>query len=83
MSRRCGPNGDVETEGKKYPQNWGRNSASVELATGRAAKGGVGIESTYTNKITGETIQVHDVYKPSGNQIPNHPTFRDYGKGGN
>ena len=35
----------------------------------------------YRNPATGETLHVHDVFKPSGGQVPNHPTFRDYGKG--
>jgi hypothetical protein len=61
------------------PQNWERVSASAEKSTG--AKGGVSIESVYRNSTTGETLHVHDVFKPSGGQIPKHPTFRDYGKG--
>ncbi len=68
---------------QKNPQNWERTAASAERATGKAAKGGVSVESTYTNKVTGETLHVHDVFKPSGSQIPNHPTYRGYGKGGN
>lgn len=65
---------------KATPQDWQRVSTSAESATARSAQGGVSIESTYQNIKTGETIHVHDVYRPSGNQIPNHPTFRDYGK---
>jgi hypothetical protein len=63
------------------PQNWQRVSASAEQATARSAQGGVSVESVYRNPATGETLHVHDVFKPSGSQIPNHPTFRDYGKG--
>jgi S-adenosylmethionine hydrolase len=44
-------------------------------------RGGVSSESVYHNPTTGETLHVHDVFRPSGAQIPNHPTFRDYGKG--
>jgi hypothetical protein len=65
---------------KANPQNWKRAAASAERATGGSARGGVSVESTYTSKLTGETIYVHDVYRPSGNQIPGHPTYRDYGK---
>jgi hypothetical protein len=43
---------------------------------------GVSIEGVYRNSITGETLHVHDVFTPSGGQIPKHPTFRDYAKGG-
>ncbi len=64
------------------PQNWERTSASGERATGRKAKEGVSVESEYTNKVTGETIHVHDVFKPSGKHTPNHLTYRDYAKGG-
>ncbi len=63
------------------PQGWQRVSASAEQATTRAARGGVSIESVYRNPTTGETLHVHDVFRPSGAQIPNHPTFRDFGKG--
>lgn len=62
------------------PHNWERTAAFAEQA--RSVRGGVSVESTYTNAITGETIHVHDVFKSSGGQIRNHPTFRDYSKGG-
>ena len=63
------------------PQNWQRVSASAEQATARSARGGVSIENVYRNPVTGETLHVHDVFKASGNQIPKHPSFRDFGKG--
>jgi hypothetical protein len=63
------------------PQNWQRVSASAEQAAAKSARGGMSVESVYHNPATGETLHVHDVFKPSGGQIPNHPTFRDYGKG--
>jgi hypothetical protein len=63
------------------PQNWQRAAASAEQATSRAGRGGVSVENLYRNPVTGETLHVHDVFKPSGAQIPKHPTFRDYGKG--
>jgi hypothetical protein len=56
-------------------------STSAEQATARSAKGGISLETTYRNKITGEVIHIHDVYKSSGAQIPNHPSYRDFGKG--
>jgi RHS repeat-associated protein len=65
------------TDFKTNPQNWLRMSASAEQAR---VKGGVSIESVYTNTKTGETLNVHDVFTAIGNQIDNHPTFRDYGK---
>lgn len=65
---------------KANPKNWQRTSASASQSTKKGAKGGVSIESTYKNVKTGETINVHDVFRPSGQQIPKHPTFRDYGK---
>jgi hypothetical protein len=69
------------TDFQANPQNWQRTSASAEQATSRSARGGVSVESVYRNPVTGETIHVHDVFKPAGTQIPNHPTFRDFGKG--
>jgi hypothetical protein len=63
------------------PQNWQRVSASAEQARAKAARGGVSIESVYRNPSTGEVLHVHDVFKPSGGQIPKHPPFRDFGKG--
>jgi hypothetical protein len=63
------------------PGNWERVYAGAGRATSRNARGGVSIESVYRNRVTGETLHVHDVFTPSGAQIPKHPTFRDYGKG--
>lgn len=62
------------------PQDWERVSSSAVPSTNRRARGGVSIENVYRNKTTGETIHVHDVFDSSGNQIPKHPSFRDFGK---
>jgi RHS repeat-associated protein len=66
---------------QQNPKDWVRVSTSAEQATARSAKGGISLETTYRNKITGEVIHIHDVYKSSGAQIPNHPSYRDFGKG--
>jgi hypothetical protein len=60
------------------PQNW--ESVGVTASPSRSAPGGISLESTYRHSMTGETIHVHDVYKPSGVQIPKHPSYRNYGK---
>ena len=68
---------------RQNPTDWERASATAERATARRARGGVSVESVYVNKNTGETLHIHDVFNPSGAQIPNHPTFQDFGKKGN
>lgn len=67
---------------QKLPQNWKRTAASAERATGMAAKGGLSVESTYTNKVTDETILVHDACVPAGSLLPNHLTFNAHEKRG-
>jgi hypothetical protein len=66
------------TDIKGNPQNWQRVYTGAEKATSVRAKGGISIDSIYRNKITGDAIRVHDVYKVSGSQLKYHPTYKEF-----
>jgi hypothetical protein len=65
-------------DSRANPRTW--EQIAVSASPSRSAPGGISLESTYRNSVTGETIHVHDVYKASGAQIPTHPSYRNYGK---